>query len=175
MIALLIRFIVFVHGNRDLFVDCIVHMNAVLLKSHSGKTLLLIMHLLMLNASVQPNGSIEKVDQIWRGLIHVIHVWPDILQSKWVAFIFFFFFVIKSGAKIKISSKGIKERVISIAGPVISVIAACQLFCQEFKWASSFLLCFFYISVDSHQRIWTINLAICFNIRNERFFIRLLC
>ncbi|KAM7539764.1 hypothetical protein Aperf_G00000027746 [Anoplocephala perfoliata] len=43
----------------------------------------------------------------------------------------------RSGAKIKVSDKGVKERIVSIFGSISAVLRVIKLFCREFAWIST--------------------------------------
>ncbi|EUB65020.1 Poly(rC)-binding protein [Echinococcus granulosus] len=40
----------------------------------------------------------------------------------------------RSGAKIKVSDRGVKERIVSVSGNMSAVIRVIKLFCREFAW-----------------------------------------
>ncbi|VUZ45550.1 unnamed protein product [Hymenolepis diminuta] len=43
----------------------------------------------------------------------------------------------RSGAKIKVSDKGVKERIVSVSGSIAAILRVIKQFCREFAWVSS--------------------------------------
>ena len=62
-----------------------------------------------------------------------------------------FFLTFQSKAKIKVSDKGVKERIVSVSGSVSAVIRVIKLFCREFAW-----VCFFVLpnSLQAYSSSW---------------------
>ncbi|VDL61410.1 unnamed protein product [Hymenolepis diminuta] len=46
----------------------------------------------------------------------------------------------KSGAKIKVSDKGVKERIVSVSGSIAAILRVIKQFCREFAWITGSLV-----------------------------------